>query len=164
MALTYEPIATTTLGAAAASITFSSIPSTYTDLVLTIVTPTGTGDFLELRFNGATTGYSWTYVGGDGTSAVSGRLSSAGGVRVSPTMGSATLPTFANVSIFSYAGSTNKTILSQGVNDLNGSGWVRNYVGLWSSTAAINSVLIRGDSGLNLAIGTTATIYGIKSF
>jgi hypothetical protein len=56
MAITYEPIATTTLGSAAASVTFSSISGSYTDLVLVV---TGIGatvtTFPWIRFNGLST-------------------------------------------------------------------------------------------------------------
>ena len=50
MATTYEPIATTTLGSAAASITFSSIAGTYTDLrlVLSLIPATGTRPYYNL--------------------------------------------------------------------------------------------------------------------
>lgn len=164
MASTYEPIATTTLGSAASSITFSSIPGTYTDLRLTIVTPTGTGDFIELRFNGSSaTNYSWNCLGGDGASPFSQRGTTLTQVRIGTSMGSTTLSTYAFADIFSYADSTYKSVLSQSGNDRNGTGEVRAYVGLWRSTSAITSILIKGDSGLNLATGTTATLYGIKS-
>jgi hypothetical protein len=164
MPATYEPIATNTLGSAAASITFSSIPQTYTDLQLIVVTPTGTGDYIELRFNGSSaTNYSWTIVGGDGASPFSQRGSTLTQVRIGTSMGSTTYPTYAIADIFSYTGSTYKSLVSKSGNDRNGSGEVRNYIGLWRSTNAITSVLIKGDSGLNLAAGTTATLYGIKA-
>lgn len=164
MPATYEPIATSTLGTAAASITFSSIPGTYTDLRVIVVTPTGTGDFIELRFNGNSgTNYSWTIVGADNTTVFSQRGTNVTQVRIGTSMGSTTYPTYAIADIFSYAGSTNKSVLSQSGNDKNGTGEVRNYVGLWRGTSAITSVLIKGDSGLNLAAGTVATIYGIKA-
>ena len=49
MAITYEPIATTTLGSAAASVTFSSISGSYTDLVLIVVPKATTGDYIRCR-------------------------------------------------------------------------------------------------------------------
>ena len=59
---TYEPIATQTLASAAATITFSSIAATYTDLRLIFAKPIG-GSSLLLRFNSDTaTNYSWTYL------------------------------------------------------------------------------------------------------
>ena len=73
MPATYEPIATTTLGSAVNSFTFSSIPNTYTDLVLVVVVPTAasSGTF-GLRFNSDTaSNYSHTTLSGNGSSAVS---------------------------------------------------------------------------------------------
>jgi hypothetical protein len=54
MATTYEPIATTTLGTAAASITFSSIPATYTDLRLVVMCKLLAHQLLMFRFNSDT--------------------------------------------------------------------------------------------------------------
>ena len=76
MPATYEPIATTTLGSAASSITFSSIAGTYTDLRV-VFTPQGAtaGVSAYLEFNGiSTTTYSETYLQGNGTTASSGQV------------------------------------------------------------------------------------------
>ena len=72
MAITYEPIATTTLGSAQASVSFSSF-SGYTDLVLVCVATTASDDqFLSVQFNGDTgSNYSNTYMTGNGSTATS---------------------------------------------------------------------------------------------
>lgn len=163
MAATYEPIATTTLGSAASSITFSSISSAYTDLrlVVTVKASSAGAALARLQFNSDTaTNYSYTRLGGDGATATSARTSNndtlgtgAGSV---PASGIG-LYTF---DIFSYAGSTYKTALVSQSTDANGSGTVYTAVGLWRSTSAINSInigLLNGDTG------TTATLYGIKA-
>jgi len=75
MAITYEPIATTTLGSATASVTFSSLGS-YTDIVLVCsVQSASSGDArINIRFNGDTaSNYSGTFMYGDGSAAGSGR-------------------------------------------------------------------------------------------
>jgi hypothetical protein len=165
MPATYEPIATTTLGSATNSITFSSIPATYTDLrvvwVLTGVSGTGTPG---LRFNGvSTTSYSLTTLRGNGTDAASARYSDnliyLGGTNSIPSTTSTVLFT---VDIFSYAGSTKKTCLSTGSTDRNGAGAAVVTVGLFDSTSAINSVTVLLNSN-NQSVGTTATLYGIKA-
>ena len=74
---TYTPIATTTASGSASSVTFSSIPSTYTDLVIVadILGAASTADAV-LRFNSDTTSnYSETVIRGDGSSAASARYS-----------------------------------------------------------------------------------------
>ena len=64
--------------------------------------------------------------------------------------------------IFSYAGSTNKTLLITGANDVNGDGSSEKNVGLWRSTSAITSITIHLSSG-NFANASTATLYGIQA-
>lgn len=166
MPATYEPIATTTLGSAAANIQFSSIPSTYTDLVVTLVVNTTSVDARGVRctFNSDTgANYSATRLQGDGATAASTR--STGQANIPLTLNattSTTIPTFYQFNVFSYAGSTYKTVLAMGNADKNGSGVVDRTVGLWQSTAAINTLNITPNSG-NFNTGTIATVYGVKS-
>ena len=158
MPATYEPIATTTLGSAASSITFSSIPNTYTDLRL--VVRINTSGNTNLQFNGDTgTNYSVTALEGNGTSASSARRTSDSSMwgQQSSLNNNGSLWT---VDIFAYAGSTNKTCLMTTSADKNGSGTVETTVGLWRSTSAINSIYFFGGT---YNAGTTATLYGIKA-
>ena len=167
MAATYEPIATTTLGSAASSITFSSIPSTYTDLrvIITFTSTTG-GYVLGMRFNSDTaSNYSVTQLYGTGSSALSASTTGDTRIRLGDwnNLGSSTtIPAFVDVSVFSYTGSTYKTVLAQSSEDRNGSGTVTSGVGLWRSTSAINTInLYVSGTGNTLKTGTTATLYGI---
>jgi hypothetical protein len=165
MPATYEPIATTTLGSAASSITFSSIPATFTDLR---VVWTGISTInvvsMRLRFNAdSSSNYSNTSLFGDGSAAGSGRNTNRTQIDLPPTGGvSTTVPTFITVDVFSYAGSTFKTVLATGQDDRNGSGYVTRDVGLWRSTSSITELALSLSSG-NFATGTTATLYGIKN-
>ena len=163
MATTYEPIATTTLGTAAASITFSSIAADWTDLRVVLVN-VATTTFPQIRFNAdATANYSWTYISGNGTAAQSGRFTSQNEF-YNNISGSATVPFMTTLDIFSYAGSTYKTMLWNETNDKNGSGTTSPKVGLWLSTAAITSISLRADIySTTFGVGTTATLYGIKA-
>ena len=168
MATTYEKIATTTLGSAAASIDFTSIGSGYTDLrIVASLKGEGTGytdSPSRISFNsdlGGTT-YSQTYLRGNGASASSARQNNYP-YMVGYQSGSqaGTQPTFYTCDVFSYAGSTYKTCLTAISSDLNGSGYVYNYVNLWQNTAAITSISLSSPNGDNLATGSTATLYGI---
>lgn len=163
MASTYEPISTTTLGSAASSITFSSIPATYTDLRLVLTcTVSSATDNLIMQYNSTTTGYSQTFLLGDGSTASSVKYTNFSGIYGSYNqLPSTTIPTFFTYDIFSYAGSTYKTCLCTSSLDYNGSGEIARYVGLWRNTSAITSVQLK--FGSNFAAGTTATLYGIKS-
>ena len=164
MPATYEPIATTTLGSASATITFSSIPATYTDLRL-IFTFTQSiaqfGPFLTFN-NDSATNYSQTKLAGNGTSALSARVANNNWISPYQVTNSTTIPSFLTFDIFSYAGSTFKTVLINNNQDQNGSGAVSNFVGLWRSTAAINRLDLQVTSG-TFNTGTTATLYGIKA-
>ena len=164
MPATYEPIATTTLGSAAASITFSSIASSWTDLRLVLV---GSGDTnATLRFNSDTAAnYSNTRLGGDGTATESARQTSTTSINTTASEGlPASTPAMVTVDVFSYTGSTNKTVLITHSQDKNGSGWVARAVGLWRSTSAITTISFTATGGTALFnTGTTATLYGIKN-
>jgi len=159
--MTYTPIATTTVSSATTTITFSSIPNTYTDLVLVVGTANGTGDdsFL-LRMNADSgTNYSNTTLDGSGTSATSRRRTGLTYLVLQENGGSnnAILKT----NILNYANtSTFKTTVGTGTQ---GSGGLSAHAGLWRSTSAINSVTLFIASSLTFATGTVATIYGITA-
>jgi hypothetical protein len=174
MATTYTPIATTTLGSAAISYTFSSIASTYTDLVLVTnaATTHSESTFLYLRFNSDSgTNYSATELYGDGTSAASARSTNRSRGWIGFDIGmSATLgQNVGIVNIMNYANSsTYKTWLSR-LNRASGSydyPGTNAIAGLWRNASAITSVEIRasrGDVDYNFAAGSTFTLYGIKA-
>jgi hypothetical protein len=160
MATTYEKIASTTLGSAASSITFSSIAATYTDLRLVFTTISGAAAVF-MRLNSDTgNNYSSTYLLGSGTAASSGRYSNNGAIPLADNT-SSTGWSFQAADIFSYAGATYKTVLSENNNDQNGSGWLERTVSLWRNTAAINTILITTLGTDTFSAGSTATLYGI---
>lgn len=161
---TYEKIATTTLSSAASSITFSSISSAYTDLRLVLVIPGSSATAnVRIQYNSDTaTNYSATYIAGNGTTATSSRRTSATSLTLTDGVAtSTTIPSFFTLDIFNYAGSTYKTSLTTSNQDYNGSGSIESNVGLWRSTAAINTILITTLTATTYNAGTTATLYGI---
>lgn len=165
MSLTYDPIATTTLGSAASTITFSSIPNTYTDLRIVWNGQWNTAaDRLILRFNSDSgTNYSRTALYGQGTSAGSQASTSSSSIIALSSSRSQNLISMTTFDIFSYAGSTNKIVLYATAFDENGSGYVENGVGLWRNTSAITSLTLTTLNGNNFATNTIATLYGIKA-
>ena len=164
MASTYTPIATTTLGSSAASYTFSSIPSTYTDLVIvssaTITAPTSASWFM--RFNGDTaSNYSDTYMYGSGSSAGTLRDSSITGIRFAAGANGSADQSTSITNIQNYSNSTTyKTILSR---YSNAAADVSAYVGMWRSTSAITSITLYLASTANFATGSTFTLYAIQA-
>ena len=162
MPATYEPIATTTLGSAAANISFTSISASYTDIRVVLVgSHETTATTLRMQVNSDTgTNYSYTELIGDGATASSSRGTSSSRINCGNANFNNTQPSLITADWFSYAGSTNKTCLVTASQDRNGSGSVVRTVGLWRSTSVITSVQLFPATG-NFATGTTATLYGI---
>ena len=166
MPATYEPIASQTLGSNSASVTFSSIPGTFTDLVLVAnARSTHTADAYEgmtLRYNSDSgSNYSRTYLlYGPGST----RASNASSAESVMNHGSSnTNLSVIVVNIMSYA-NTNvfKTSLHAGAGLGNFYGLDRT-VNLWRSTAAITSITIASAQGANLASGSTFSLFGVKA-
>lgn len=162
--VTYTPIATTTIGTAVASYTFSSISSSYTDLVLVASYTTGTISSGFIQFNTDTAGstnYSNTLINGDGSTAGSYQASNDSAIRFFRAMNGNTGTKNAIINVQNYSNSTTyKTILSKFFNASDVSGAC---VGLWRNTAAINSIKLTNGGGYNFDVGTTFTLYGIAA-
>lgn len=165
MASTYEPIATTTLGSAQASVTLNSF-SGYTDLILVARARTTDGNYrnlLALPNNNSAPYSSSTYVGGE-TSAYSGRRTNQ---TVGMQIGYCTASSdsnFTELSITHFMNYANTTTYKTALTRYGGSNsnQVNAQVGLWQSTSAITSLVLSTSSG-NLDAGSTFTLYGIKS-
>jgi len=157
MASTYTPIATTTLGSAASSVTFSTISGSYTDLILIFNGKGGTSGNVTFQFNSDTgTNYSATIIYGDGSSAGSVRVSNQSSMNIGSVGTDWTTNTF---SIMNYANATTyKTALGR----YSRPDEVGAKVGLWRSTSAITSIVVGKSSG-TFDTGSTFTLYGVKS-
>ena len=155
MPSTYTPIATTTLGSAASSVTFSSISGAYTDLVLVIRGKMSVDGGTTLYLNNDTgANYSYTTIYGDGSSAVSNRGSGAFSFYADTTDSTAICH------IMNYANTTTyKTVLGRS----NTSNYVLGRVTLWRSTSAISSLVVSNNNSNTYLTGTTFTLYGIKA-
>jgi hypothetical protein len=158
---TYEPIATTTLISAVPSVTFGSIPQTYTDLVLIYNGTSGITN-LPIRFNSDTgSNYSYIRTFGDGSTAYSDREP---GLSYGVYAIGSSERTLATISINNYFNTTTfKTLLGRG--NYTGSGYVSMFASLWRSTAAITSITLYGNTNFstNFSVGSTFTLYGIKA-
>lgn len=167
---TYVPIQAITLSSAAASVTFTNIPQTYTDLIVVgELQITNNGYLIGVRFNSDSTAlYSYTTLTGTGSTTSSIRKSNmvmSGLSQITSSTGRQTvIAQFQNYSNTT----TNKTFISR-ANDSAGS--VTANVGLYRSTNAITSISIAesGDGGSgtfgtgNILSGATFTLYGIGS-
>ena len=156
---TFSPIATTTLGSNTTTVTFSSISGAYADLVLVASgTMTAQTDGV-INFNSDTgNNYSSTYLFGNGTSAASGRNSSAGALLVFY-WGTGQNNSILNIQ--NYANTTTyKTIIGRNNNPGNST-----YAGvaMWQSTSAITRMDLAPTGGASWVAGSTFTLYGIAS-
>jgi hypothetical protein len=167
MPTTYEPIATTTLGSDELTVTFSSIPSTYTDLV--VITnfggfSTSFDNIWAINFNGSTANnYSQTILYGDGVDDGSARRTTGGnadGMIIFWRTDNNSLTANGLINILNYSNTTTyKTVLNR-----SSGSWASANVGLWQSTAAITSLTFRWlDAGQKYRTGSTFTLYGIKA-
>jgi len=165
MPVTYEPIATQTVSSATGTVTFSSVPQTYTDLILVSSRQQASAARLFLRFNSDTTTlYSDTWLSGEGANTNSGRDTGQSQISIGGIWNGTTTTTWAtNVThIMNYTNTTTFTsTLTRDSNDKGSTGTVEAMVGLYRSTSAITTVNVVG--GSNFAVGSTFTLYGIKA-
>jgi len=158
---TYSTIATQTLGGSSSSVSFSSIPSTYTDLVLIIDGTVGSNCGIQMQFNSDSgSNYTFTRMTGDGTTASSDRSVSNTfmelGFYVSSTRN------MNIVQIMNYANTTTfKTVLNR-ANAQSVNIGTQLYAELWRKTPeAINSISLSASG--NFSTGSIFTLYGIAA-
>jgi hypothetical protein len=173
MATTYEFIASNTLASTAQSVTFSSIPQTYTDLVVRVNARTNdTGQYIavQFRFNGdSANNYSSVSIPIYSTTTQSARLlnESYGRAQYGATASGATTNAFGNAEIYipSYTVAAQKPIAARGIAASNNASLFQSIdANLWNNTAAITSITIFGNPTSYLwSVGSSFYLYGIKN-
>lgn len=171
MPATYTLISSNVLTSSAASVTFSSIPATYTDLVVRVsgrgTNASITGSLL-FRFNGdSSTIYSRTRLWSDGTSATSDNSSGSNeGNGLSVNGNTSTSNTFGSAEIYipSYTASQNKPVSVFSATENNAtSANIGAIANLYRSTTAISSILLYTSSGTDWVSGSSFYLYGISN-
>jgi hypothetical protein len=168
MAATYEPIATLSSSGSTSTFSFTSVPSTYTDIIIVSFLRSSysisSHDTLIRVNNDASSIYSRTYITGNGSSASSARSSNLTGFYAGQVQGAtSTAGAFSTqiVHLMNYSNtSTNKTFISRNNTPTANT---TATVGLWRSNSAINQIDILNADGSNWVSGSTSTIYGVKS-
>jgi hypothetical protein len=174
MANTFKAIATVTVGAGGTSaITFSSIPSTYTDLVVKLSSRQNLAQIygvLNIQFNGTGgTAYSYRLIEGNGSSVSSGGQTSVDSIYgvYSDNGANSTANTFSNIEMYvpNYTSSNFKSVSLDQVSENNATtAFAILNAGIWANTSAITQITFStGGSGANFVQYTTATLYGIKN-
>ena len=174
MPATYTLISSNVLTSTASTVTFSSIPSTYTDLVLRMsIRDTNTTIIIgggNVKFNGSSTNiYSVTRLIGDGSAASSTRTSNSASIAFNCAGNNAgmTTNTFSSVEIYipSYTVSQNKPIGQFNVTENNsttaGDTEIDSWAQLYRDTNAISSMVITAPA--TFAIGSSFYLYGISN-
>lgn len=168
-------IQSVTVGAGgASSIDFTSIASTYTDILVKMSLRTdrsAIGDQIKFTVNGSTSTYSGIVLLGTGASVLSETSSAAGagsGYLIGENMNAATstASTFGNAEIYipNYAGSTNKSMSWDIVAENNATtGYQAIEAGLWATTSAITSIKLQSANAANFVQYSTAYLYGISN-
>jgi hypothetical protein len=157
-----------TLATAAASIEFTSIPQTFTDLVLVFAFRSDRGspqfdDALNVVFNNITTGYTNRELRGSGSAASSSTPATTSVFAGFIPAGIATANTFGSGGLYipNYTAAINKSVSTDGVLERNDTlAYQQIMAGLWSNTAAITSIKLSANVS-NLIAGSTASLYGI---
>jgi hypothetical protein len=165
MANTFELIASSTVGSGGtANITFSSIPSTFTDLcVKASIRLTGADDYFLIQFNSSSSSYTVRVLEGSGSAASSGSNTI---LYARATKSTQTASTFGSAEIYvpNYAGSTNKSLSIDSTQENNATASNMTLsAGLWSNTSAITSISLIQPGGMLLAEYSTAYLYGVKN-
>jgi hypothetical protein len=171
MANTYTLIASYTVGSGgAANIEFTSIPATYTDLLVK-VSPRGDsgGTDLAIQFNGSTSSvYTTQRLYGTGSSTASSVSTSTILINNMVAQSSYTASTFGNGEIYipNYTSSNAKSVSIDGVTENNATASFQTFsAGLWNPAvqAAITSIKLMIDGGANFVQYSTAYLYGISN-
>ncbi len=164
---TFELIASSTVGAGGtANITFSSIPSTFTDLIIKLSarsSDSATSAGVVMQFNGSSSSLSYRLLEGDGSTAASYN-GTTGRVGVTDAATS-TASTFGSLEVYipNYAGSTNKSSSTDSVQETNATtAYADLSANLWSNTAAITSIALTLQAG-SFVQYSTAYLYGVKN-
>lgn len=159
-------IQTVTVGSGgAATISFTSIPQTYTDLKIVLsgrTTQASLADSVYFSFNSSTANFSSRILYGDGGSASSFTQARYAGSQPGST---ATASTFANIELYipNYTSSNNKSYSVDAVTENNGTtAYAYLAAGLWSDTSAITSITLTPNAG-SFVQYSTATLYGVTS-
>jgi hypothetical protein len=169
MPSTYEKIATTTLGSAAASYTFSSISGTYTDIVAVLAGTMTAADYVQFQVgNGSVdtgSNYSNTALKGNGSTASSSRSSNSTNIFTPEPMNTNQGNLIINFQNYANTTTYKTTVMRTNVplTDGGATGSTSATVGLWRSTSAINTIKFYTFAGQTFATGSTFTLYGIKS-
>ena len=150
----------------AANIEFTSIPQTYTDLVIKVSARTNRAapvDGVNIAFNGSTSSFTGRYLESDGSSAYSGTSTRIAASAVGNT---ATATTFGNGEIYipNYTSSNNKSFSGDTVTENNATPALADLIAvLWSNTSAITSIALTPLIGTTFDQYSTAYLYGITN-
>jgi hypothetical protein len=161
--MTFVALANITLGSSASSVTFSSIPATFRDLVLACSAQASSGAGVKIRVNGLTTAiYNSVVMFGDGTSAVSYLPSNGATTLGLEALGTSTAsPLIVQLMDYSATDKHKTFLVRQSIP--NGANGVSALAGRAGTTDAITSLQFLFENSTTYSAGSTFALYGIAS-
>jgi len=164
---TYEPIATATItGSSTNSVIFTSIPQTYTDLVLVASSRSASASSTQRIYTFENSNFSVsrsvTWMFGNGSSASSSRQSGVA-VPFGYIASNADASNVFSTTVINYFNYSNTTTFKTSISRSSSAGFSSAFVQLFPSTAAISELYISNDANNNWVAGSTFSLYGIKS-
>jgi hypothetical protein len=163
MAVTYTPIATQTLASPAASVTFTSIPQDYRDLIIVVRALASATTDCGLRFNADTSSnYTFARMSGNGSSAFTFGQTTTQAYLAEIVKATTTEAVFIQIDIMDYSATDKHTsIVSRSGQSATG---VEAFASRWANTSAITSAEIRAATGsATFSAGATFSLYGIAA-
>jgi hypothetical protein len=155
---TYVALATTTLASATATVTFSSIPATYRDLILVFEgksSSTLENTYIQLNGDATAGNYPYVLMLGTGSSAISAAYTARTWGEADTTGGNM-IYQFMDYS----ATDKHKTVLFR---TNRSAGGVTAQAGRWANSSAITSIALQMGVSQNFAVGSTFSLYGIEA-
>lgn len=168
--MTYTPLANTVLTSSSATVTFSSIPQTYTDLILVMQPAANVDDNnVGIQFNGVTSGvYSYTRMGANNTSGTYSSNRVTAFSRINTTEATGTSTQLGNLVIVAHINNytnttTHKSLIARSGQQGGTYNGVEFFIGLWPNTAAITSITAMQGGSRTFSAGSAFTLYGIAA-
>jgi hypothetical protein len=156
---TYTPLATVTLASAVSSLSFSSIPSSYRDLILVCVASTSTSSSPRAQVNSDSgSNYSFVRMSSSGSSATSGSGTSTAIIPNSVALANSSTRIQMTFNFMDYSATDkHKTILIRTDESSTGT---EAFANRWASTSAITSIYLFPSTG-TWSSGSTFSLYGV---
>ena len=164
MTAKYTVLGNTTLATASSSVTFSSIPGGYKDLVVVVEASTSSSSHIQFRLNSDSgSNYNLVNMYGNGSSAGSYASSNISvGYFTTTATPSIGVKTIVNADFLDYSATNkHKSVISRAGKSASGTSGTDALANRWASTAAVTSLQVIASAG-SFEIGSTFRLLGVN--